>query len=182
MTTHIHKYPRTRHVRGSRLQDGDEDLKTMPFKELIGRHVVVEEKVDGANSGISYDENWNQHLQSRGHFLVGGGRERHFDLMKQWAATIADPLLEALEDRYVMFGEWLYAKHTVFYDRLPHYFMEFDILDTRTETYLSTDRRRDLLNGLEITPVLVLFEGVLDSFEQLTDLLGPSHFKSETMW
>src|SRR5205807_2014548 len=33
----------------------------------------------------------------------------------------------ALTDRYILYGEWLYAKHTVFYTDLPHYFLEFDI-------------------------------------------------------
>jgi hypothetical protein len=37
-----------------------------------------------------------------------------------------------------MYGEWVYAKHTVFYDKLPHYFLEFDILETKTGAFLST--------------------------------------------
>ena len=33
----IYKYPRTRHIEGSRKQRGDEDLKSVPFKEVKGR-------------------------------------------------------------------------------------------------------------------------------------------------
>ncbi|WP_239080753.1 ATP-binding protein [Paractinoplanes brasiliensis] len=43
------KYPRTPHLAGSRLQPGDEDLSQTPFAEPAGRHLVVEEKLDGAN-------------------------------------------------------------------------------------------------------------------------------------
>ncbi len=50
--------------------------------------------------------------------------------MKAWAGAAQRELREALGGRYVMYGEWLYAKHTVFYDALPHYFFEFDVLDT----------------------------------------------------
>ena len=50
----IKKYPRTPHVQGSRLQPGDEDLSQIPFATLKGRHLVVEEKVDGANTAISF--------------------------------------------------------------------------------------------------------------------------------
>lgn len=44
--------------------------------------------------------------------------------------------------RYVMYGEWLYAKHTVYYDMLPHYFMEFDIYDKENGSFLGTAARR----------------------------------------
>jgi hypothetical protein len=80
MTT-LHKYPRTRHVEGSRLQPGDEDLDAVPFAELAGRHLVCEEKLDGANAGLSFDAGGRLWLQSRGHFLTGGVREKHFDLL-----------------------------------------------------------------------------------------------------
>ena len=43
-----------------------------------------------------------------------------------------------------MFGEWMYAKHTVFYDALPHYFMEFDIYDREKKEFLDTKRRREM--------------------------------------
>ena len=44
----ILKYPRTPHLEGSRLQPGDEDLSQIRFSEIAGRHLVVEEKCDGA--------------------------------------------------------------------------------------------------------------------------------------
>lgn len=172
------KYPRTRHIEGSRLQRGDHDLSVVPFVALRGRHLVIEEKVDGANTAISFAEDGRLLLQSRGHYLVGGPRERHFDLFKQWANAHAEAFYMALGDRYVMYGEWLYAKHTCFYDLLPHYFMEFDVLDRHTGEFLATDRRRALLDGLPIVPVAVLREGPCERLSQLTGLIGPSLFKS----
>src|ERR1700722_17663334 len=139
------KYPRTQHIEGSRLQPGDEDMESVPFEEVKGRHLVVEEKIDGANSGLSFGPEGELLLQSRGHFLRGGGNERQFSIFKSWANAHAPALREALGTRYVVYGEWLYAKHTVYYDALPHYFMEFDVLDTDDDTFLSTDRRHELL-------------------------------------
>lgn len=170
----IHKYPRTRHIQGSRLQPGDEDLAAVPFHDLSGRHLVVEEKIDGANSAVSFSPSGELLLQSRGHYLTGGPREKHFDLFKQWAATHAACLYDRLGDRYVMYGEWTYAKHTVYYDALPHYFMEFDMLDTTDLGFLSTPRRRKLLEGLPVVSVPVLYEGSLKHIDQLTSLIGPS--------
>lgn len=57
MNNQIYKYPRTRHIEGSRLQIGDEDLSQIPFKSILGKHIVIEEKVDGANTAISFGEN-----------------------------------------------------------------------------------------------------------------------------
>ena len=142
----IRKYARTHHLQGSRLQVGDEDLDAVPMSELEGRYVVVEEKMDGANCAASFDCDFALQLQSRGHFLTGGARERQFDLFKQWASATANRLLDVLTDRYVMYGEWMYAKHTIYYDALPHYFMEFDVLDTTTGEFLDTPRRAELLS------------------------------------
>jgi hypothetical protein len=174
----IFKYPRTSHLRGSGLQKGDEDLETVPFSELAGKFLVIEEKIDGANSGVSFDEKWELQLQSRGHFLTGGPREKHFNLFKTWAATHSEQFLEVLTDRYVMYGEWLYAKHTEFYDLLPHYWFEFDILDKTTGDFLSTAGRRSMLGGLPIVPVPVLAKGKFDRFEDVLRLIKHSLYKS----
>lgn len=152
------KYPRTHHVEGSRLQPGDEDLDSVPLAELAGCPLVVEEKLDGANAAFSFDEGGRIHLQSRGHYLTGGARERHFGLFKTWAACHQRTLFDVIGPHRVVYGEWLYAKHTVFYDRLPHYFMEFDVLDTAegdvwihtrmvTESLVAAPAWRDLPEG-----------------------------------
>ncbi len=174
----IYKYPRTHHIEGSRLQPGDEDLDSTPFSDLPGKRLVVEEKVDGANSGISFGRDGKLLLQSRGHYLTGGAREKHFSLFKRWANSIADPLRRSLGRRYVLYGEWLYAKHTVFYDRLPHYFMEFDVLDKEAAVFLDTERRRELLADVPMVSVRVLRTGAVKSLEDLTSLIGGSAFIS----
>jgi hypothetical protein len=170
----LRKYPRTPHLEGSRLQPGDADLAAVPFAEVRGRFLVVEEKLDGANAAISFDADGGLRLQSRGHYLTGGPRERQFAPFKAWAATVAPALWPRLSDRYVLYGEWLYAKHTVFYNALPHYFCEFDVLDRATGVFLSTAARRDLLAGVPVCSVPVLHTGSVPSLAALTALVGPS--------
>lgn len=176
----FHKYVRTPHIRGSRLQHGDHDLEAVPWEELVGKHLVIEEKLDGANSGISFNDDGELLLQSRGHYLRGGPRERHFDLLKQWSACHSEVLARTLGTRYVMYGEWMYAKHTIFYDALPHYFMEFDILDTETNMFLSTPKRRELIiaSGASniISSVKVLRDGPIYNLKNLVDLIATSNF------
>jgi hypothetical protein len=172
----IRKYPRTPHLEGSRFQPGDEDLDCVPFAEIADCHIVVEEKVDGANSAISFNENGLLMLQSRGHYLLGGNSERHFNLLKQWANCHTSLLWNLLGVRYIMYGEWLYAKHTMFYNALPHYFMEFDILDLEENCFLSSERRQEMLKDLPIISAPILFSGKLKSSKQLHQLLGKSNF------
>lgn len=175
----IFKFPRTQHIIGSKLQLGDEDLVNVPFSQIKGRNIVVEEKVDGANSGVSIVSDYLM-LQSRGHYLTGGYRERHFDLFKTWSNTHSNKFKELLGERYVMYGEWLFAKHTVFYDNLPHYWMEFDIFDTEKELYLDTPTRQKMLKNFPfISSVKVLFEGKMDKKEDLYNLITKSHFISD---
>lgn len=173
------KYPRTRHIEGSRQQLGDEDLQVVPFSEIKNLPLVIEEKVDGANCGLSFDSDGNLLLQSRGHYLTGGAREKHFDLFKQWGSVQQRLFWEVLGDRYIMYGEWIYAKHTLFYDLLPHYFMEFDIFDRHNETYLDTPSRRDLLELLPVVSVPVLKTGRFEQLNEITSLVGPSNYISE---
>jgi hypothetical protein len=176
----LHKYPRTHHLHGSRLQPGDEDLEAVPWSRLAGRYLVAEEKLDGANAGLSFDAAGKLWLQSRGHFLAGGPREKHFHLFKQWANTHAAGLWDRLGSRYVLYGEWLYAKHTIFYDALPAYLLEFDAYDAEAELFLSTARRRELLAGLAVESVPVVWEGTFDGDpEPLLRCVGRSLYKSE---
>ena len=171
----IIKYPRTPHLEGSRLQKGDEDLSQIPFKIIKDKYIVIEEKVDGANTGISFIDG-ELKLQSRGHILTGGHRERHYNLFKQWANNYQCELYEVLGERYIMYGEWLYAKHSIYYDNLPSYFLEFDVYDKENKTFLSTDKRRELLKDLDVISVPVLARGKFNKIEDVLKYLGDSNY------
>lgn len=174
----IRKYPRTPHLEGSRFQPGDEDLDCVPFSHVAGRHLVVEEKMDGGNAGISFGDGGELLLQSRGHYLTGGPRERHFALFKQWANQNVADLRDILGTRYILYGEWLYAKHTVYYDALTHYFMEFDIFDRQEEVFLATPRRHEMLAGSDVVSVAVLDAGPATTAAALRAHIKPSLFKT----
>ncbi len=180
MDYNIIKYPRTQHLQGSRLQPGDEDLSQIPFGEILGKNIVIEEKIDGANSAVSFNDKGDLLLQSRGHYLTGGYNERHYNLMKQWANTNRDLLCSALGCRYIMYGEWMYAKHAVFYDALPDYFMEFDIYDRENDVFLDTDARKKITEPMGIiSSVPVLARGVFKTKESILSYLGNSNYITE---
>jgi hypothetical protein len=173
----IRKYPRTPHVGDSRLQEGDDDVHPMRFEDLRGAHVVYEEKIDGANSAVSFDRSLRLRLQSRGHFLDGSDGHR-WDLFKAWARTHEHDLRDRLGSRYIVYGEWTHQSGTVWYDALPHHFHEFDVLDTRTGKFLDTPSRHDLLVGLPLVHVPVLYSGPFVSGAHLKSLVRGSAYKT----
>src|SRR5437667_6831548 len=150
------KYPRTPHLFGSKGTDDDKHLGLEESNAFIADpSLIVEEKLDGTNVGIHFTRSGRMVLQCRGHEITEGMHPQ-YDLFKQWTA-VKRPALEAmLGNQFILYGEWLYAKHSVHYRRLPHYFFEFDIFDKNAERFLSLERRLDLLKdtGLHRVPVI----------------------------
>jgi ATP-dependent RNA circularization protein (DNA/RNA ligase family) len=175
----IKKYPRTKHIRGSRKSGDDFELEDIPFENLIGKYVVFEEKVDGANCQISFSEDGDLLLGSRGHYLLGGPREKQFIKLKIWANSLKNDLYDILGKRYIMYGEDLECKHTIYYDLLPDYFLEFDVYDKEKSCFLSTKARNKLLEGLNYNSVPILYSGPAISVDHLTSFIKKSLFKSD---
>lgn len=180
----ITKYPRTPHLEGSNLAPGDSAADRVSIREITRLFPsalwVVEEKLDGANTGLSADlETFDLVPQSRGHALRGGAREGQFSAFKEWATVHEAEILDVLEDRYVSYHEWTWAVHTKYYDALPHYLHEFDLLDRNTGRFLSTAARREALRGSPFVSVPVLYEGPApSSIAELTSLVRPSLYQT----
>jgi hypothetical protein len=171
------KFPRTSHLENSCFQQGDEGYDCVPYSTIAGQFIVVEEKLDGSNSGLSFSHSGELLLQSRGHYLTGS--ERQFNIFRQWATAHENPLIACLEDRYIAFGEWLYKKHSVFYDALPHFWTEFDIWDRRREIFLDTASRKAMLQGGPVLSVPILFSGIAPKkLDDLLTLITPSYAKT----
>jgi hypothetical protein len=172
------KYPRTPHLFGSRGTDDDRHLGHKESLDFIAdASLIVEEKLDGTNVGIHFTSTGRMVLQCRGHEITTRMHVQ-YDLFKQWTMG-KRPVLEAmLEDWLLLFGEWLYARHSLHYRRLPHYFFEFDIYDKKRHLFLDLASRLKLLEGTGIRTVPVLHRGPATA-DQLRGLIGPSQFDSQ---
>jgi hypothetical protein len=172
------KYPRTPHLFGSKGTDDDKRMSEAESIQFIADHsLIVEEKIDGTNVGIHFTPDGKMVLQCRGH-LIAHGMHPQYDLFKQWTAVKAATIEKRLEDRYILFGEWVYARHSVHYRQLPHYFFEFDIYDKDQEDFLCLEKRLSLMEGAGIETVPVVHQGTIGR-EELQNLIGPSQFDSE---
>jgi hypothetical protein len=171
------KYPRTPHLFGSKGTDDDKHLGRKESEAFIAEpSLIVEEKLDGTNVGIHFTSGGRMVLQCRGHEITEGMHPQ-YDLFKQWT-SVKRPELEAmLGTRFILYGEWLYAKHSIHYRALPHYFFEFDIYDKDAASFLELATRLKMLEGTGIHTVPVLHWGAATA-ERLPVLLGPSAFDS----
>jgi hypothetical protein len=171
------KYPRTPHLFGSKGTDDDKHLGRKESEAFIADlSLIVEEKIDGTNVGIHFTTRGRMVLQCRGHEITEGMHPQ-YDLFKQWT-SVKRPVLEAmLSGRFILYGEWLYAKHSVHYRALPHYFFEFDIYDKDAAQFLDLATRLQMLDGTGLHTVPVLHHGPATA-EELRALIGPSAFDS----
>jgi hypothetical protein len=171
------KYPRTPHLFGSRGTDDDKHFGQQESLDFIAdSSLIVEEKLDGTNVGIHFTSAGRMVLQCRGHEITTG-MHAQYDLFKQWTMGKRTVLEAMLEDRLLLFGEWLYARHSVHYRRLPHYFFEFDIFDKQGQVFLDLAARLEILKGTGIFTVPVVHRGPATA-EKLRGLIGPSQFDS----
>jgi hypothetical protein len=171
------KYPRTPHLFGSRGTDDDKHLGPDESSEFLADpSLIVEEKLDGTNVGIHFTSAGRMVLQCRGHEITEGMHPQ-YDLFKQWTMGKRPVLETMLADRFILFGEWLYARHSLHYRRLPHYFFEFDIYDKEEGEFLGLESRLGRLEGAGILTVPLIHRGRL-GLDQLRSLIGPSPFES----
>lgn len=164
------KYPRTEHLQGSKSLDlggNFSSLKSLDgysFSDLSKHTTIVEEKMDGIGLGFGFLNN-QIYVQHRGHIYYQQDSASHnapyyikdfFD----WLLQYEELFYLILEERYVLFGEWLKYKHTVFYNALPSYFMEYDIYDKHNNYFLATNKRAELLQNYkeDIISVHVLYQ------------------------
>src|SRR5438034_1274748 len=173
------KYPRTPHLFGSKGTDDDKHLGREESEAFIADpSLIVEEKLDGTNVGIHFIASGRMVLQCRGHEITEGMHPQ-YDLFKQWTSVKRPALEEMLGSRFILYGEWLYARHSLHYRKLPHYFFEFDIYDKAQGKFLDFDTRLTMVERTGIYTVPVLHRGSIAQ-AQLQWLIGPSAFDSES--
>lgn len=175
----FYKFPSTPHLAtlpGVDLR-GDKVLSELERDEFLHHVLLVEEKVDGANLGISFDSEGNIRAQNRGKYLhiPGSGQWKKLD---EWLKFRVDTLFMHLLDRFMLFGEWCFAQHSIYYERLPDWFLAFDILDRQNRRFLSADQRDDLFMKMNLAQVPVIARGHF-TFLELVSLLSTSKLTNQ---
>ncbi|MEO3974236.1 RNA ligase family protein [Streptomyces sp. CAU 1734] len=145
MRTH---YPRTPHLPWSPGAAPD-DIRTGDLSGLIGREVVVTEKLDGENTTLYADGLHARSLDSAHH----PSRTR--------VKALQGRIGHLIPPGWRVCGENMYARHSLAYDALAGHFYGFSVWDDRNNC-LSWDRTVEFLRGAGIPVPAVLWRGVYD--------------------
>ncbi|KAI8995145.1 hypothetical protein BC832DRAFT_536004, partial [Gaertneriomyces semiglobifer] len=170
----IYKFPRTRHLYnlGAASRD-DLVLHSADAAQFLstsdGSAITIEEKVDGANLGISIDETtMTFRVQNRSHYVNAKSHEQ-FRKLDKWLLDHSEDLFRVLRpwdledtagssatvthDKLILYGEWMYARHSIHYQHLPSLFLVFDLYNTRTQTFLGRAELAKLLRSTSLHQV-----------------------------
>ncbi len=174
MTSGPPPYPRTPHLWPDAVRPARLVLSAPAVAHWLHEPVVVEEKLDGANVSLWWDD--GVQVASRGG--VGSmDRAGQLGRLRAWAAQRAEPLQVLLADGSVLYGEWLWLRHGVAYDRLPDWLVALDLWHPEHGfADLSGRDERCARAGLCMPPRL--FNGVLGSRKTVLALLRTSEFST----
>jgi hypothetical protein len=140
-----YKYPRTPHLPWS--SGTSKDDKVLKEVDMFnGKNVVVTLKMDGENTSFYNDGLHARSIDSKDH------QSRH------WVKAFHSMVATQIPDEWRVCGENLFAKHSIFYDNLPSYFLAFSIW--RKDECLDWELTRKLCNDWNIYMVPVIYEGV----------------------
>lgn len=153
----------------------------------VGENIVIQEKIDGSNASIHYDEEsgtlkaFSRRLELNSKNTLNG----FWDYV-QSLNTIA--FKEVLGSRYIVFGEWMGAKHAIKYpEDVYGKFWMFDVWDTQTEQYLPYEETRAFYGRLiacgnkekKFNFVPVFYIGKFESWEKTMELVGKTEVGAE---
>jgi hypothetical protein len=149
------KYPRTLHLPWSPGVRSD-DLVMTDVSTLLDRQLVLTEKMDGSNVCLE-----RAALYARSHNQAP--RHESFHALKALHAS----LCSHVPAHWQIFGEWLWAKHSLAYDRLPAYLLVFGIRDSIQRRWLSWDDAACWAEEQGVSLVPVLWRGTCGTWEEL---------------
>lgn len=167
----ICKYSRTSHLfnTGGTAVSSDDLVLTQEEMNLFESHkqVIIEEKVDGANFAVSLCSDKTIIAQNRSKY-VSSGDHAQFGPVDSWIEENRNSINEILTSvgernatqGLILYGEWVVAKHSIPYDRLPGYFIAFDIYDRKEHRFYSRKRFHEVMlnSGIPVVPTIAVLE------------------------
>lgn len=154
------RFPHTPHLKWLAPGDprGDKVLSDLEVQFLLEKNVIVEEKIDGANLGVSLTVDGKIQAQNRGQYLAPPYTGQ-FSRLASWLAQHGDKISSVLKPGQIIFGEWCAARHSLDYKMLPDWFLVFDLFDCVENKFWSSVRRDEIAASLELYVVPRLFSG-----------------------
>lgn len=181
-------FPRTRHIPWKPNASSDDLVATTAeISPLItSDKVSICEKIDGSNCGMALHDG-EPVIRNHNHILNKGFHKEtpakmQFSSVFTWfyKNKFLFERLNELADCVSVYGEWMFAVHGKYYDKLPSLLIAFDLYDYGKHEFLASHIARPILAEAGFVLAPELFYGSIDSFEQLENLCNqPSEFAAE---
>ncbi len=158
--TDFFRFPHTHHLiwLGEGEPRGDKVLAPPEVEDMLQHELIIEEKLDGANLGLSLDEHGELRAQNRGSYLEQPFNGQ-FSRLNAWLGQFQHGLKSHLTPQLILFGEWCAAQHSLDYHALPDWFLLFDVYDRGEGRFWSVARRAQLAQDLGLAQVPELGHG-----------------------
>ncbi|MBS1722689.1 MAG: RNA ligase family protein [Armatimonadetes bacterium] len=181
------EFPRTMHLPIEPNAHSDDKVASVgELRALLKEPLAVQEKLCGANCGVALFEG-QPIVRNRNHILNKAYPKRNTPAKEQfssiwtWLYEHVDNLarLNKLADDTVgVYGEWLFAENVISYDRLPDWFVAYDVYVPHTSKFMPPDQATDLLQeaGFSVVPILATGVFTPEALLELRD--GPSEFST----
>ena len=170
------EYPSTRHLPWKPNNKGD---KIATEKEVAvifeSNNVYVQEKIDGANCGMTY-LNGHPVLRNRTKILRKGQQLKNPSLSQfasawNWMHKNENLFTNLAQwGPYSVYGEWMIQQHGMLYNELPDWFIAYDIYDYEKLHYLDPKKSCDILLTCGFKFISNLLVGKLENYETLEQL------------
>jgi atypical dual specificity phosphatase len=142
----------------------------------------VQEKLDGANLGLTWTS--GPVIRNRNNILKKGYIKKETPAKLQFRSSWnwlhdhnkdIQKLSKSLMTPVTLYGEWLYAKHSIYYDKLPDLFIAYDIYLSEYDEWLSPDKFE-----LEISQTNIKFiKPELKTFNNVSEIVVESEKPSK---
>jgi len=170
----FHKFPRTKHILdagGTGVSRDDLLMEGPEIKRFLEVPIIVEEKIDGSNLGISKDKDYNIIFQNRSKHITSASHTQWKGL-DNWLKQTPGIWEVLTSEDIILFGEWCQYKHSIPYDNLPSFFVAFDIYIKSQQKFVSRAELERRLQNTGIPIINKISEGKVLSKAELLGLLN----------
>lgn len=153
-----------------RLREEDVELRLKNCEKFqIGDPIVIQTKIDGANSSATWEDG-EVKCFSRKNELNPTNTLRGF-----WNYIQSlNPMMFEINPNWIIFGEWE-VKHSINYNaEVYNQWYVYDIYNKVTESYLSQDKVKEWCNRWKINYIETLYVGEFQGWDKVREFLHAS--------
>jgi atypical dual specificity phosphatase len=172
-------FPRTKHLPYLPNASRDDLIASFEEAQVIfnpAYRVTVTEKVDGANIGVMFGYDNQILIRNRNHVLnkaklAKGAATQQFTPCWSYFYRLRDSFIDLgrlLNQSFVIYGDWMYAVHSVTYEYLDVPFLAHHVYLPESRTFMESQHGLTVLDEVGFRAVPVIAKKV-ESYKQLQE-------------